>query len=89
MSIRPLPVSFGASRRSAVDHDLSYLLAEIESARAAERLARGSRHPGDTFRSDAARLASSLGAYARALEGYRLPIPPVIRDELRLRQGLS
>ncbi|WP_327637545.1 hypothetical protein OHB24_03865 [Kribbella sp. NBC_00482] len=71
-----------------MNDDLSHLFAEVVSARAAERLARGPRRQGDNTRSDASRLATSLRAYARALEKYRLPVPPVIRDELRLRSGL-
>lgn len=88
MSIRPLSVPGGASRRTATDHDLLYLFAEIRSARAADRQARGQRRPNAPARRDADRLALSLGAYARALEKYRLPVPPMIRDELRLRSGL-
>ena len=81
-------VPSGPSGRSAVDHDLARLLAEVVSARAADRQARGRPRWDDPFRRDAHRLASSLRAYAGALERYRLPVPPVIRDELRLRSGL-
>jgi hypothetical protein len=88
MSIRPLSVPGSAARRFATDHDLRDLFAEITSARAADQEARGQRRPDAPSRSDANRLALSLGAYARALEQYRLPVPPVIRDELRLRSGL-
>jgi hypothetical protein len=88
MSIRPFSVPGGASRRFAADHDLLDLFAEIMSARAADRQARDQRRPDVLSRSDAMRLTLSLSAYARALEQYRLPVPPVIRDELRLRSGL-
>ncbi|TCC32304.1 hypothetical protein [Kribbella sindirgiensis] len=88
MSIRSLPAARGASRRSAADHDLHCLFDEITSARVADRQARGQRRPDTPSRRDTARLALSLVAYARALERYRLPVPPVIRDELRLRSGL-
>jgi hypothetical protein len=88
MSIRPISVLADVGRRSVVNDDLSHLVAEVVSARAAERLARGPRRQGESPRSDAGRLALSLRAYARALEKYRLPVPPVIRDELRLRSGL-
>jgi|tagenome__1003787_1003787.scaffolds.fasta_scaffold20946742_5 hypothetical protein len=88
MSSRPHSISGGASSRSAADHDLSHLFDEVVAARAADRRARGPRRPDDPFRSDARRLAVSLGAYANALERYRLPVPPAIRDELRLRSGL-
>ncbi|MEV4261573.1 hypothetical protein [Kribbella sp. NPDC049584] len=88
MSIRPLSVTGGASRRFAADHDLLDLFADIMAARAADRHARGQRRADAPSRSDADRLSLSLGAYASALEQYRLPVPPVIRDELRLRRGL-
>ncbi|GAA1156214.1 hypothetical protein GCM10009630_62760 [Kribbella jejuensis] len=81
-------VPSGPSGRSVVNHDLSRLFAAVTSARVADRQARGRLRWDDPFRPDAYRLASSLRAYARALEGYRLPVPPVIRDELRLRSGL-
>ena len=72
-----------------MNDDLSHLFAEVVSARAAERLARvGPRRQGENARSETGRLATSLRAYARALEKYRMPVPPVIRDELRLRSGL-
>jgi hypothetical protein len=88
MSIRPLSVPGGASRRFATDHALLDLFADIMSARAADRQARGLRRTDAPSRSDANRLSLSLDAYASALEQYRLPVPPVIRDELRLRRGL-
>jgi hypothetical protein len=87
MAIRSFSVPGGAARRSAADHDLDRLFAEIRSARVADRQARGQRRP-DVPSRGASRLALSLGAYATALEQYRLPVPPVIRDELRLRSGL-
>lgn len=88
MSIQPLSAPSGAARRFVRDHDLLDLFAEVMSARAADRQARGQRRTDAPSRSDANRLALSLGAYVRALEQYRLPVPPVIRDEFRLRSGL-
>lgn len=88
MAIQPLPVSRGIHHRSAAEHDLSQLFAEVASARAAVRLARGVPRRDDTYRSDCGRLAASLGAYVRALERYRLPVPRAIRDELRIRRQL-
>jgi hypothetical protein len=86
---RPTSVLADVGRRSVMNDDLSHLFAEVVSARAAERVARGGpRRQGENARSDTGRLALSLRAYARALEKYRLPVPPVIRDELRLRSGL-
>lgn len=86
MPVRSFSVPSGPSRRSAADRVLLHLFAEVVSARQADREQRGRPRwegPNDTYR-----LAFSLRAYARALEWYRLPVPPVIRDELRLRSGL-
>ncbi|MEU8221453.1 hypothetical protein [Kribbella sp. NPDC048915] len=88
MSVQHFPIPGGASRRFATDHDLLDLFAEIMSARAADRQAREQRRPDAPSRINANRLALSLGAYAKALEQNRLPVPRVIRDELRLRSGL-
>ncbi|MET7277311.1 hypothetical protein ABZS29_03695 [Kribbella sp. NPDC005582] len=77
-----------ASRRSNADHDLSHLYAAVVSARVAERLGRGARPPGGGVRSNGDRLMTALVAYEEALERYGLPVPPVIRDELRLRRAL-
>ena len=89
MSILPLAVLRGARRRSVVDHELSDLLAEVTAAREDDQLSRGTRRRNDTFRSDCGHLVCSLGAYANALEKHRLPVPRAVRDELRLRRGLS
>ena len=89
MSVRPQADRPGIQYRSAADLDLAHLLAEVRSARAADRVARSAGRRDDTFRSDSGRLAASLLAYAKALEGYRLPVPRTIRDELRLRRKLS
>lgn len=89
MSIQPATVAHGAQFRSVADHDLSHLLAEVSSARMADRLARGAPRRPDSSRSDSGRLAASLAAYVKALEAYRLPVPRAIRDELRLRRRLS
>jgi len=88
MAISPLPVLRGIQRRSAADHDLSFLFARVTSAREAVRVGRGELRRDDAFRSDCGRLAASLNAYATALERYRLPVPREIRDELRLRRQL-
>ncbi|MDX2969092.1 hypothetical protein PWY87_06850 [Kribbella solani] len=55
----------------------------------ADRLARRPLRPGELVAPGSARLTLSLGVYAKALEQHRLPVPPVIRDELRLRNRLS
>ena len=89
MAIRRISVLRGIQHRSAADHDLSQLLAEVTSARETVRLGRGAPCRDDAFRRDCGRLAASLDAYATALETYQLPVPREIRDELRLRQQLS
>ncbi|TCC56410.1 hypothetical protein E0H73_32500 [Kribbella pittospori] len=88
MTTRSGPVLAGISRRTAEDHDLLHLLAEVRSARAANQVTRGAPRRGSAPSSDASRLAASLTAYARALESYRLPVPPAIRDELRLLRAI-
>lgn len=88
MTIRPLSTLTGIRCRSAADHALSHLFAEVVSAREADQVARGAPRREIALGSDSGRLAASLTAYARALEGYQLPVPPGIRDELRLRRGL-
>ena len=89
MPIQPYSPLADASRRSATDHDLVCLFREVVSAREADRLARDTRRPTGTPHSASTRLAASLSAYTRALESHQLPVPPAIRDELRLRRGLS
>jgi len=88
MATQPPPASRGIHHRSAAEHDLSHLFAEVTSAREAVRVTKGAPRRDDTYRSDCSRLAASLGAYVRALERYRLPVPRQIRDELRLRRQL-
>ncbi|TDD17664.1 hypothetical protein E1218_27435 [Kribbella turkmenica] len=88
MTIQPLSGLPSVRRRSSADHDLSCLYAEVLTARAADQLTRCTPRPGDNVRRNAGRLTASLGAYAGALEEYGLPVPAVIRDELRLRRRL-
>ena len=83
MSVRSDPVLRGACSRSAVDHDLSDLFAEITAARAADRTARLTGRRDDASRGDSGRLAASLGAYARALETYRLTAAAIARTATR------
>ncbi|TCO22315.1 hypothetical protein EV652_110301 [Kribbella steppae] len=89
MTIHPIAPLPSIRRRSTADHDLSHLYAEVVTARAAEQLTRSTKRPDDNIRSNSRRLTASLSAYASALEGYRLPVPRAIRDELRLRRRLS
>jgi len=89
MTIHPIAALPSIRRRSTADHDLSHLYAEVVTARAAEQMTRSTKRPDDNIRSNSRRLTASLSAYASALEGYRLPVPRAIRDELRLRRRLS
>jgi hypothetical protein len=87
---QPLPP--GAYHRSAVDHDLAVLFADLAAARVVNQLARRSRPPSGAVNRDQAsgvRLVAALSAWTAALEQHRLPVPPTIRDELRLRQRLT
>lgn len=88
MTVRLAPPP-GAYHRSAVDHDLAAVFAELAAARAADQQARNSRQPGTTFAADRARLVASLRACAAAFEAHQLPLPRTIRDELRLRGQLN
>jgi hypothetical protein len=89
MTIQPVAALPSLRHRSTADHDLSHLLAEVIHARTAEQLSRTTKRPDDNVRTNSRRLTASLSAYASALEGYRLPVPRAIRDELRMRRRLS
>ncbi|MEI8411394.1 MULTISPECIES: hypothetical protein [unclassified Kribbella] len=89
MTIHPVAALPSIRHRSTTDHDLSHLLAEVLSARAAEQSTRSTKRPDESIRNNSRRLTDSLSAYASALESYRLPVPRAIRDELRLRRRLS
>lgn len=89
MTIRPQSGLPSIQRRSSADHDLSHLFVEVTCAREADRVARCAPRTDVTFRSDSLRIIASLSAYTKALEGYGLPVPPGIHDELRLREGLA
>ena len=89
MTIQPVSGLPSIRRRSSADHDLSRLYVDVLTARAAHRLTRSTTHPDETVRRNADRLTASLGAYVSALEEYGLPVPAAIRDEFRLRRGLS
>jgi hypothetical protein len=83
---RPPP---GAYHRSLVNQNLAALFADLDAARAANRQARRSGQPArNNTEGDSTRLITALRAYAAAMELHRLPVPPPIRDELRLRRQL-
>ncbi|MGN6634647.1 MAG: hypothetical protein ACTHJ6_04175 [Oryzihumus sp.] len=77
-------------RSVATDEVLALLMHEVQQARQAwadERCE--ARHGGAPIESPArVRLLAALEAYAAALESRHLPLPPSIRDELRLRRGV-
>jgi hypothetical protein len=89
MTIQPVVALPSLRHRSSADLDLSHLLTEVTHARLAEQTTRTTKRPDDNVRTNSRRLTASLVAYVNALEGYRLPVPRSIRDELRLRRRLS
>jgi hypothetical protein len=89
----PFPVLLpaGAARpalRTPADITLGVVFAELTAARSANQLDRGTARavPAAGGRPD--RLLTSLEACAAALAERQLPIPPSLRDELRLRRRL-
>jgi hypothetical protein len=80
---QPQPV-----RRRPADITLSVIFAELTAARAANQAERGTPRVGTAGGPRADRLLVSLEACARALADRNLPVPPSIRDELRLRRAL-
>lgn len=69
------------------DVDLPSLLTDLLAARAAvARDATQSRNRRPT--PDRARLLACMEAYSAALTARRLPIPPRLRDDLRLHRAL-
>ena len=89
MTIRPHPSLLSIERRSSADQDLLHLFVEVTCAREADRQARCAPRTDTVFRRDSLRIATSLSAYARALERYGLPVPQGINEELRLRSRLA
>ena len=85
MNAQPDPPP-GAHHRSIVDHDLAAVFADLDAARAADHEARCSIPPvRNRSELDAMRLITALRACAGALERHGLPVPRMIRDEIRLR----
>jgi hypothetical protein len=74
--------------RSPSDITLGVVFAELSAARSANRVDRGSARSAPSAGSGRDRLLISLEACAAALAQRNLPIPPSIRDELRLRRRL-
>jgi hypothetical protein len=81
--VRPEPVL-----RRPADITLSVIFAELTAAREANKAERGTPRVGTAGGPRADRLLLSLEACAHALAERNLPIPPSIRDELRLRRAL-
>lgn len=85
--------STGSSKAEPVlrrpsDITLGVIFAELTAARSANQLDRGTPRRGVAADPRADRLLISLEACAAALTVRNLPIPPSIRDELRLRRRL-
>ena len=74
--------------RSPSDITLGVVFAELSAARSANQVDRGSPRSVPSAGSRRDRLLISLEACAAALAQRNLPIPPSIRDELRLRRRL-
>jgi hypothetical protein len=70
------------------DITLGVIFAELNAARSANQVERGAPRIGAVGGPRADRLLQSLEACAAALGERNLPIPPSIRDELRLRRAL-
>lgn len=69
--------------------DLVVLRAELTAARAALAADRtGPQTSPAAHQAASAELLHCLQTYVAALTERRLPVPPALRDELRLRQGL-
>ena len=69
--------------------DLVVLRADLMAARAALAADRTGPQTSPTMHHAAsAELLHCLQAYVAALTERRLPVPPALRDELRLRQAL-
>jgi hypothetical protein len=82
-----LPPRRGHHPASAGDDlGLAELRAALAAARAAYQVERADRsRPADNRQPGRAQLLACLEEYAAALVDRRLPVPPGIRDELRLR----
>jgi hypothetical protein len=90
MPIPALLPSLGSrpSLRSPADITLGMVFAELTAARAAHQVDRVSSRPAPAAGGRPDRLLTSLEACATAPAERRLPIPPTLRDELRLRRRL-
>lgn len=70
------------------DATLGLIFAELTAARTANQRDRGVLRPGAGAGGRPDRLLVSLEACVTALTDRNLPIPPSLRDELRLRRAL-
>jgi hypothetical protein len=75
-------------RRTPSDITLAVIFAELTAARAANQAERGAPRLGSAGGPRTDRLLVSLETCVHALEDRNLPIPPTLRDELRLRRAL-
>lgn len=67
---------------------LSELLADVQAAREEVRSLRGAPMVPDRLRSARQVLLQAMEAYAAGLTARRLPIPPQLRDEIRLQRRI-
>lgn len=74
--------------RTPVDATLDVVFAELTAARSANQQDRGTARAAPSAGARPDRLLTSLEACAAALAERHLPMPPSLRDELRLRRRL-
>ena len=86
--LQPSAEQAGPVRLKPADITLNALFTELTRARSENQVERGAPRLGTAGGRRADRLLQSLEACAAALEERRLPIPPSLRDELRLRRSL-
>jgi hypothetical protein len=81
------PAGTGPARHRPDDVDLPSLLVDLLTAKdaVAHDLAQGRNHRPPPGR---AKLLACMEAYSAALTARRLPIPPRLRDDLRLHRAL-
>jgi hypothetical protein len=82
------PVKTEPVRMRPSDITLGVIFSELSAARSANQQERGTPRLGTAGGPRADRLLLSLEACVSALTERNLPIPPGIRDELRLRRSL-
>jgi hypothetical protein len=88
--VSPITPDPGDRRAQTDDDSLEGLQEQLAAARESVQSQRSGPQPLPSRRRIAtADLLACLEAFVAALRARRLPIPPRIRDELRLRRALS